>query len=239
LYLSKPSPLRLTTRKNCDETSVRPQPGAAQTTTTNMATPLRWNMILPNGEPLKWNTPGARFDGTVEEVMAALAQLNNQKPMTEHNLVSAALTSQAVTNITTAVATIRTNLPFLVNLSDEQRKKLHNVTEASQGIARASINFVAQHPEAIPSYYPLTEFNKDATLLDPYQQVASLIETLNTDTQQTLRALYSDLLYETYDIYAFAKTGNRTGAYDDFINVIKGRFSTGPHKKTNPTPPNP
>ena len=34
--------------------------------------PLRYGMILPNGQPLRYGTPGARWGGTVAEVMAAL-----------------------------------------------------------------------------------------------------------------------------------------------------------------------
>ncbi len=189
-------------------------------------------MILPNGEPLRWNTPGARWDGTVEEVMAALAQQNNSNTtMSSQNLVSNALAAQAVTAIGDAVATIRTNLPFLLNLSPAQRKQLRNITEASQGIAQATINFVAQHPEALPGTFNVVEFNKDAALLAPFQQVASLIASLNTDTDDTLRALHSDLYGETLDVYASAKVANRNGAYDDYINTVKTRFSSGPRSK--------
>lgn len=192
-------------------------------------------MKLPNGQPLCWNTPGARMNGTVEEVMAAMDQQNN-KNMSSQNLVSAALTTQAVTNITEAVATIRTNLPFLLNLNDAQRKKLRNITEASQGIAQATINFVAQHPEALLGTFNVAEFNKDAALLAPFQPVASLIANLNTDVDDTLRALHSDIYAETLDVYASAKVANRAGAYDDYINTVKTRFSTGPRPKAAKKP---
>lgn len=49
-----------------------------------MGTPLRFNMILPNGEPLRWGTPGARWGGTMEEVMAAINQKN--RPMAAKNV---------------------------------------------------------------------------------------------------------------------------------------------------------
>ncbi len=196
-------------------------------------------MILPNGEPLRFDTPGARWNGTVEEVMAAINQQNNNTTMSSQNLVSAALAAQAVTNITTAVATIRTNLPFLLNLNDAQRKQLRNITEASQGIAQATINFVAQHSEALPGTFNVAEFNKDAALLAPFQQVASLIASLNTDTDDTLRALHSDIYAETLDVYAYAKAANRAGAYDDYINTVKTRFSTGPRPKKTPAKPTP
>lgn len=151
--------------------------------------------------------------------------------MSSQNLISAVLTDQAVTNIATAVQTIRTNLPFLLNLDAGQRKSLRNLTEASQGIALATINFVAQHPEALPASFNTVEFNKDGTLLTPLQKVASLIATLNTDTDDTLRTLHSDLYAETLDVYAYAKAANRAGAYDDYINIVKTRFSTGPRIK--------
>jgi hypothetical protein len=192
-----------------------------------MATPLRYDMILPNGQPLRWDTPGARWGGTVEEVMAAIGQQNNNTTMSK-NLISAALAAQAVTNITTAVATIRTNLPFLLNLTPAQRKSLSSITEASQGIVIATINFVAQHPEALPATFDVAEFNKDAALLAPLQQVASLIASLNTDTDDTLRALHGDLYSEFLDVYALAKAGNRSGAYDDYLNSVKSRFAKTP-----------
>jgi hypothetical protein len=131
------------------------------------------------------------------------------------------------------IATIRTDLPFLLNLNAEQRKKLQNITEASQGITQATINFVTQHPEALPSTFNVAEFNKDAALLTPFQQVASLIANLNTDTDDTLRALHSDLYGETLDVYAYAKAANRAGAYDDYINIVKTRFATGPRKASS------
>ncbi len=166
-----------------------------------------------------------------------LAAANYTNKMSSQNLVSATLAAQAVTNVTTAIATIRTNLPFLLNLTDAQRNSLLNVTEASQGIVQASINFVTQHPEALPGAFNIAEFNKDAGLLAPFQQVATLIANLNTDTDDTLRALHSDLYRETLDVYAYAKAANRTGAYDDYINTVKTRFATGPRaKKAAATP---
>ena len=101
-----------------------------------MATPLRFDMILPNGEPLRWDTPGARWGGTVEEVMAAIAEKN--KAMSNQNKVSAQLVAQTVTEILAAFATIKTKLPFLISLTDDERahlphSTLHALTKSSGG----------------------------------------------------------------------------------------------------------
>ena len=176
-----------------------------------------------------WDDPLLRYDDLVAPPTNTMSQ----------NKVSAVLAATAVTNINAAIATIRTNLPFLLNLNPEQRKILQNITEASQGIAQATINFVAQHPEALPATFNTVEFNKDAALLAPLQQIASLLATLNTDTDDTLRALHSDLYAETLDVYAYAKAANRAGAYDDYISTVKTRFATGPHKNKTTNPPTP
>lgn len=73
----------------------------------------------------------------------------------------------------------------------------------------------------------------------PFQQAVSLIASLNADTQDTNRALHSDLYGETLDVYAYAKVSNRAGAYDDYLNTVKTRFATGPRKKRPPPRPAP
>lgn len=152
------------------------------------------------------------------------------------NKISAVLTPTNLTAITTAVATIRTNSPLL-NLTPAERRSLQSITETSQGVVLASLNFVAQHPEALPASFNTAEFNKDGALLAPLQQMASLIAQLHQDFDDTLRALHSDLYAEFLDVYAYAKANNRTGAYDEFINTVKVRFAKSPRKpKTPPTP---
>jgi hypothetical protein len=192
-----------------------------------MATPLCFDMILPNGEPLRWDTPGARWDGTVEEVMAANAQEN--KTMNQ-NLISAVLTAQAVTSINTAIATIRTNLPFLINLTPDQRRSLQHASSAGQGVLQDTLTFVQQHPEALPATFNTAEFLKDGALLTPYAPVAASIALLAEDVSDTNIALQADLYSEFLDAYAFAKANNRTGAYDSYVNAVKGRFAKSPRQ---------
>lgn len=43
-----------------------------------MATPLRYDLTLPNGEPRHFDVPSIRWDGTVEEAMAALQPQNKK-----------------------------------------------------------------------------------------------------------------------------------------------------------------
>ena len=114
-----------------------------------------------------------------------------------------------------------------------------SVTEASQGIILAALNFVAQHPEALPATFNAAEFAKDGALLTPLQQAASAIAQLNQDFDDTLKALQGDLYSEFLDVYAFAQANNRNGAYDEFITTAKSRFAGGPRQKAAAATPKP
>jgi hypothetical protein len=168
---------------------------------------------------------GIRFD-----------ESSSTSPM-EHNQVSAALTPANVTTITTAVASIRTALPFIVHLTPEERQKLVKAGDKSQGAIQAGLTFAQQHPEALPSNFDAVEFAKDGALLSPLSQVAAAVAQLNEDIQDTLLALNSDLMLEFLDLYAIAKANNRDGRYDSFIGPIRsGRFFKTRHTPTPPPP---
>ena len=175
----------------------------------------------------RYDDPGLRYDAV---------STRNQNRNMETNRISASLTNADRDAVLAAVATIRSKLPFLISLTADERKRLAGVTEESQGVILSAINFVAQHPEALPGTFDTTEFNKDADLLSPFPQDASAVAQLGRDTDDTLRALHSDLYGEFLDIYAFAKANNRNGGYDEFISAVKGRFSRGPRKTKTTTP---
>jgi len=193
-------------------------------------------MILPNGEPLRWNTPGARFGGTVEEVMAALNAQNNI--MSENNKISSALAAQDVTDILAAFATIRQKAPFLLNLTDDERAHLPHVGDKSGGALDATKAFVVQFPEAMPVDFSIPEFNKDTALYGPIETIGMASANSNQLIQDTLLALRSDLLLQILDVYACAKANNRGGRYQTYVDIMNAHFAK-PRKAKTTTPPTP
>jgi hypothetical protein len=137
-----------------------------------------------------------------------------------------------VTNITTAIATIRTNLPFLLNLTPEQRQSLSHAGSSGQGVIQDALTFASQHPEALPATFNAAEFAKDGALLTPFAPVVAAIASLNEDVSDTMIALQADLYSELLDVYAFAKANNHNGAYNSFVDSVKGRFAKSPRKTT-------
>ena len=199
-----------------------------------MATPLRFNMILPNGQPLRFNTPGARFGGTVEEVMAAINAQNNNNNMSENNKISAALAAQDLADILAAFATIRQKAPFLLSLTEDERAHLPHIGDKSGGVLQVTKDFVAQFPEALPADFSVPEFNKDTALFDPLESMANASAASDQLIQDTRLALRSDLLLQILDVYACAKANNRGGRYQTYVDYMAGHFAKPRPSKTKP-----
>jgi hypothetical protein len=162
-------------------------------------------------------------------------KIKNQSRMSKNN-ISAALTTTAINNINTAIATIRTNLPFLTNLTPAQRHTLAHAGSSRQGAIQDSLNFVAQHPEALPANFDTAEFAKDGELNTDYAPIVADINLLNQDVTDTMIVLQGDLYSEFLDVYAFAQANNRNGAYDTFIQSVKSRFARSPRTKPAAAP---
>jgi hypothetical protein len=196
-----------------------------------MATPLRFDMILPNGEPLRWDTPGARWDGTVEEVMAALNQQNNN-PMTNDNRISADILPADITAILAAITTIRTKLPFAIQVGAQERLELPKLGEKTIGFHEKCTAYMASNPEFIPPFVEPAEVGKDISLRDQIHQfLPQLLElvSLITGTEMVVGSeIYMANLAYYQSVREAARRG-RPGA-EDIYNDLQTRFPGAPTK---------
>jgi hypothetical protein len=185
------------------------------------------------GEALRWDDSDLHYDDP---------RLRWDQPFPANtsmeNRISAALAAQAVTNINTAIATIRTNLPFMVALTAEDRKTMAKGGSKSQGIIQLSLDFAAQNATALPGDFSTVEYAKDGTLHDQLEAVSLSIAQLNEDVNDTLMVLNSELFLQSVDVYAFAKVNNRNGRYNSYLDLVKP-FFTHPRKTPTVTPPAP
>lgn len=200
-----------------------------------MATSLRWNMTLPNGQPLRFNTPGARWNGTVETVMAAL-EPQNQNIMTTQNLVTGALTAAQKTALEDAVQTLLTNLPFAVDLTPGQRKSLVKAGDKSVAFVNRCRDLAAQNPAWLPVSFPRTEFLSDCALFDALASVETLVGSALEKISDTRMAAGSDAMVAALILYGIAKAAGQGAGLDDALAQMGGRFAKTAKAKTTPIP---
>jgi hypothetical protein len=197
-----------------------------------MATPLCFDMILPNGQPLCWDTPGARFGGTVEEVMAALGQQNNT--MSTQNIVSGTLSETQKTAIQGAVTTILANLPFAVDLTVQQRHDLMKAGDKSLAFIYRCRDLAAQNPTWLPKTFPLEELANDVALFDALAPIEALFISVLEKISDTRMAAGSDSMVGSLMLYGIAKAAGQGASLDGLIQQAGTRFARTGKAKAAP-----
>jgi hypothetical protein len=153
--------------------------------------------------------PGARFDGTVAEVMVALPPPTTTTTMPQ-NLISATL---APADLTTILANLEANdalMPFLLSLSNEQRKNLFKAGAKRAGAIALAQVAVTQFPEIFPGTFNATELNKDVALRSAIMTVQAEYISRAAACDDTLLALNADGMQHVREVYKYVKAAKDT-----------------------------
>jgi hypothetical protein len=186
-----------------------------------MATPLRFDMILPNGEPLRWNTPGARWGGTVEEVMAAIAQQQNT---TMDNKISATLSDADKTATLGFFQSLITLLTFVRNITPEEKGRIVNAANGRLPFSQQACQYAQQFPTVLPGNFKLPEFVKDINFLSAFVAVVNADENFHQKIVDTFTLANSDAYGQALKVYEIFKAANFNGEYNDVVNNLGSYF---------------
>jgi len=195
-------------------------------------------MTLPNGEPLRWNTPGAKWNGTVEEVLAAIQP---NKPM-QQDEIDITITSEAEALVHTKAAELRDAiLAFGVTLTDEQQARLFKLGDARMAFHDKSRDHLHQHDELVPPTVDVPKYDKDEAALQAVKRMKATVAGATASLDDTAVLLGSDLISADVAFYNYlplaikAKTPGAQAVYEDLRASWPGR---GPGPK-NPPASNP
>ncbi len=157
--------------------------------------------------------------------------------MATQNLVSAVLPPADKTAVQTAIQTITGKLPFLISLTNDERKGGMKLGDKSVAFIGKAIGYAQTNPALVPGYVNLTEIQKDyqlqKDLIEIQQWLASLLQKID-DTQQEAGAEAFNGMLGFYQAVRVASEKNVPGAraiYEDLNQRFPGRT-----KKQTPPP---
>jgi len=157
------------------------------------------------------------------------------------NRISATLSPTDKTTILTKLGEISALLPFLLNLTAEEKSSLPKMSAIRDGMDEAFSQEMTAHPEMVPNFVDMTEVAKDralrTALRDLHQQMCALCEGL----EDTLTAAGVDTYLAYLSFYNNVKQAakrNVPGA-NTVLDNLKRFFPRGGGGSTPPTPPNP
>ena len=161
--------------------------------------------------------------------------------MPNDNRISAVLAPADKATILQKITEIRALLPFLINLTVQERKELFKLGDKGLGFDEKCKSYMAANPGLVPSFVSVTEMDKDRTLrlavLDIQRELDSLREALD----DTALVLGSEILMGDLSFYQNVRQATKRGSItgvDVIYNDLKARFP-GTRTATTPTPPTP
>ena len=154
------------------------------------------------------------------------------------NRVSATLSTTDLLDISNAIATINSKLPFLINLTYEERKSLPKLGDKTLAFVTKSLELANQRPDILPGNLSVAEFGKDVTL---YTQLYSVIQSLTLlmeKLEDTQVIAGSEAYSAALIVYQTAKiSGADLGGLEAVLDDLAKRFAKKTTGSGNATAP--
>lgn len=97
--------------------------------------------------------------------------------MAQHNQISATLSPQDVENIRNAIFTIQGYLPFLVNMTPDERRTYPKMGDKTLPFVGKSLDYSKNNYQLVPPFLNVMEFDKDMVLVN---QLTSFVRPMRS-----------------------------------------------------------
>lgn len=191
-----------------------------------MAQPLAWD-----SPGLVWDAPQVTWDGDVPETSTHNRTMDNR--------ISATLSAQDRTDILAALQTIEDKLPFLINLTVEEKSSLPKMSTFRAGMDEAFAQEIAAHPEMVPNFVDTAELAKDRALRLALQDIFQRACAICEGVEDTMTAAGVDTYLAYLSFYNNVKQASKRNVpgSNTVLDNLKRFFPrTG---SGTPPPPNP
>lgn len=132
--------------------------------------------------------------------------------------------------------TISTKLPFLVDITPEERQELPKMGDKSEAFVRKSVEIAQDGSGYLPGAFDSDEFKSDLALYDALLPLIQKTTKLQELLDDNVMLIGSDLYVAALDHYAAAKRAGATGGLDGLMGELGKRFTRkSPTAVTPPT----
>ena len=156
--------------------------------------------------------------------------------------ISAGLTPAQIAAINTAIASIKTNVNFLINLTKDERKTLSKMGDDGFSYVTKALDYAQNNTTILPQNFVLAEAQKDLKLANDLrpilQQVAQLAEGLD-DTIMAAGIEAKDFADKFYEIAKIQNKINTPGMdiIVDDLGVFYEKAQAEQNNNNTPTTP--
>jgi hypothetical protein len=125
--------------------------------------------------------------------------------------ISAEINEESMSQLTQKIKEIGSSLPFLVNLTPKEIKKLFILGDRSLPFVEEALRYAGDNTELFPSYLKYEEFKKDFYLFRNLKVLLGLIKPLTEKLNDTYMAVGSEAFSAARDFYYAVKRAAESG----------------------------
>jgi hypothetical protein len=150
------------------------------------------------------------------------------------NRVSASLSQTNQKAVLDAIQTIREKLPFLIDLTPDERRSLPKLGDKSQAFVTQALTVATQNPDILPRAFDVAEFQQDVNLLAALQPLTAALTQLQELVEDTYLEVGSEAYAAALAVYQYAKASGKGAALDGLIEGMAQRFARKTSKPAKP-----
>ena len=124
--------------------------------------------------------------------------------------ISATVSDEDKQAVKDAIETVRQKLPFLVNLTPDERKSLFKTGPNSLSFVQNALQAAQNNPTILPGAFDVTEFGSDVNLLAVLTELGTVVGQLASEIDDTRMAVGSEAMNEASQVYNYVKTAAKT-----------------------------
>ena len=148
------------------------------------------------------------------------------------NRISANLSASDRLAVMDAIATIRQKLPFLIDLTTEERKALPKLGDKSRAFVTKALEVGTQNPDFLPRSFDLDEMRRDMQLFEALYPILLSLTQLQELVDDTAVAVGSEAYAAGLMVYNYAKASGKGTGLDSMVDDLGRRFA----RKTKKVP---
>lgn len=147
------------------------------------------------------------------------------------NRISAILAPADRDAVMAAVTTIREKLPFLIDLTAEERKALPKMGDKSRAFVSKALEVAKQNSDFLPRSFDLDEMRKDVELFEAMYPIVMALAQLQELMDDTYTTVGSEAYSAALMVYNYAKASGQGAGLDAVVGELKQRFARKPRQE--------
>jgi hypothetical protein len=150
--------------------------------------------------------------------------------------IEAAIAPSDLNEIKNAIATIQAKMPFLVNLSIDERRRLYKMGDKRLAFVQNSLTAAKNNRGILPTSFDFDGYVKDCELATSLTDVLTSLLQLTEQVDDTLMAVGSEAMGSSLTVYDYVKTAaKKTAGLKTISDQLGALFTSIKGKGTNPT----